>query len=430
MNLDVQKMRKTNTKIFPTYKSLSWDYLFFYTIDFLFLTQIKGFSASDVVLKSTFYSLFMILMQIPANIIIEFLGRKNSIIFGNVLNCFYLLIVMMSKSLGDIIFAEFISAIAFALKTIAEPSLLSESIAPSKYKSKIYARVNGKGSTGYYALNAISKVVAGFLFTINSYLPIICSLIICIIVVLISMIFIEPVQKKKKGSDAILYKKELKDIKEGFIYVVKSERLKALILCSALMVSLLSILSNYYVSLFEDLNISAITIGIIAAVGCIISSYASKTQQKIQDTFKNKTLITIAILLSISTIISGILGINNKGYITLIVIITIMYLIYQFGHGAYYTMIEKYLSNFSNEKIDTKIFATSNLFSGCVRVMAGLCASFLLGKFTTAYCMIIVGIIFTVIYILVEKYMNKRVGLKPEEYSKEETKYDSIIHKQ
>ena len=33
-------------------------------------------------------------------------------------------------------------------------------------------------------------------------------------------------------------------------------------------------------------------------------------------------------------------------------------------------------------------------------------------------------------YIFINKYMNSRVGLRPEEYSKEETKYDSIINKQ
>lgn len=72
---EIQKMRKTNMKIFPTYKKLAWDYLFFYTIDFLFLTQIKGISGADVVLKSKFYAFFSIILQIPANIIVEFLGR-------------------------------------------------------------------------------------------------------------------------------------------------------------------------------------------------------------------------------------------------------------------------------------------------------------------------------------------------------------------
>ena len=31
-----REMRKTNMRIFTTYKKLAWDYLFYYTIDFLF----------------------------------------------------------------------------------------------------------------------------------------------------------------------------------------------------------------------------------------------------------------------------------------------------------------------------------------------------------------------------------------------------------
>ena len=83
----VQMMRKTNMRIFPTYKKLAWDYLFFYTIDFIFLTQVKGIGAADVMLKSTLYAFFSIILQMPANIVVEFLGRKNSLILGNVSKC-------------------------------------------------------------------------------------------------------------------------------------------------------------------------------------------------------------------------------------------------------------------------------------------------------------------------------------------------------
>ena len=41
--------------------------------------------------------------------------------------------------------------------------------------------------------------------------------------------------------------------------------------------------------------------------------------------------------------------------------------------------------------------------------------------------MIIMGVIFTILYILMGKYMKTRIGLKPEQYSKEETKYDEQI---
>ena len=59
-------------------------------------------------------------------------------------------------------------------------------------------------------------------------------------------------------------------------------------------------------------------------------------------------------------------------------------------------------------------------------MLAGLLASFLLDKMATVYCMIVIGVLFTIIYILLGKYMKTRVGLKPEEYSKEERKYDEL----
>ena len=60
-----REMRKTNMRIFTTYKKIAWDYLFYYTIDFLFLTQVKNIKSADVVLKNTFNSIFRSVMQIP-----------------------------------------------------------------------------------------------------------------------------------------------------------------------------------------------------------------------------------------------------------------------------------------------------------------------------------------------------------------------------
>lgn len=182
---------------------------------FLFLTQVKNIKAADVVLKNTFNSIFRSIMQIPGNIIVEFLGRKNSLIFANILNCLYMVIIMISRNLVDLIFAEFIGAIAFSIKNIVEPSMLSESIPPSRYKRKIYSKINSEGSSGYYLYNAISKIIGGFLFMVNGYIPIVCSLLVLIFVVILSMCFIEPVQRKKKNINQLLEKKQLQDIKWG-----------------------------------------------------------------------------------------------------------------------------------------------------------------------------------------------------------------------
>ena len=423
---EIQKMRKTNMKIYPTYKKLAWDYLFYYTIDFLFLTQVKNLSSADVVLASSIKSLFGIVLQIPANIIVEFLGRKNSAILGNILNCLYIVMFMMTGNIYDLILAKFISSLAFSLKNIAEPSILNSSIPPSKYKSNILAKINAKGSSGYYILGALSKIIGAILFEFNAYLPFICSLTMLVIVTIMSMGFIEPVKRKGKTNQSGLVKKQLKNIEEGFKYILKSNRLKALIIASALIVSLLSILVNYQTSILQYVKIPTYIIGFIAAGMNVVSSMASKMQGKFHNKFRNKSLTTLALIASISTIIAGSAGVvadKSKIFIGIIIFAIMMA---RFSHGTYYTLIDKYFTNFSNKDIDTKIFAVKNLVVNMTSAIMGFIASFLLNKIEITYCMIIVGITFTVMYILMEAYMKTRVGLKPEEYSKEERKYDEL----
>jgi len=84
---------KRNMKLFPLYRALSFDFLFFYTINFLFLTQVKHISSAYVVLEDSFYALFIILFQIPASIVVDIVGRKKAMLirkpFKCYLYCFY-----------------------------------------------------------------------------------------------------------------------------------------------------------------------------------------------------------------------------------------------------------------------------------------------------------------------------------------------------
>lgn len=421
--VQVRQMRKRNMKLFPTYKKLAWDYMFFYTINFLFLTQVKGINPADIVLIDSFYYLFASIAQIPATLVIEFLGRKNSMIFANILNCLYMVVVMLSKNSFNLVISECLCALAFAIKESAEPSLLNESIPPTNKKSEIFARINEKGMSSYYLINGVATVLAGFLYEINPYIPITLSLITLMIVTLLSTLFIEPVQKNKRKKVNL---DQIKDIKESFKFILKSERIKSLILFAALMTGLLGVLSNYEISLLEELEISASYLGILFAILGITASIGAKGQNKLHEKYKNKSLTTVGITIVLSCIIAGIAGVISKEYKIGITFIVISYIIKYICSGTYYSLIEKYLSNFTNKDIDTKIYTANNCIRSISSAAIGITASFLLDRMETAYCMIIIGIIFATLMILVSKYMKKRVGLKPEEYSNEEVKYDKL----
>lgn len=154
--------------------------------------------------------------------------------------------------------------------------------------------------------------------------------------------------------------------------------------------------------------------------------FGAKKQNEFNSNFKNKSIMVMALILSISGIIAGLLGLKTKQIPIFTIFIILLFLIGKFVHGIFYTIMDRYFRNFTNEHIDTKIFAVKNLFVNLVSAIMGIMASFLLNKFSTAYCMIVVGIIFTIMYILMGKYMKVRVGLKPEEYSRQERKYDEL----
>ena len=417
--------RKRNMRLFPITKTLGWDYIFFYTTNFLFLTQVKHISAADVVLIDSFYALFGIIMQIPATFIIEYLGRKKSIVLGNFLNCIYMIVVMTSRNLFNLIIAELLSSLAFGIKESAEPALLNESIPQSRYKSKIFAKINEKGMANWYIINGIATILAGFFYDIHPYIPISLSLVITTFVTIISTGFREPTQKNKKAIKVQEFN-QIQELKESFKFILKSERLKSLILFSAFATGIISILSNYEISLLEDLNMEAKYLCIIFAVIGFVSGMITKKQEKFHEKHRNKSLSILLFIISISILGAGVFGIIAETYYSAVIMIICFYLLGECYKSILYPLRDRYLRSFANEEIDTKIFVASHFLGSIFSAITGLIASFLLDRMSTAYCMVIMGIIGLIITIMMGKYMKTRVGLKPSEYSKEELKYDEL----
>ena len=168
---ELNKIRRKNAKLYPIYKMFSWDLLFFYSIEFLFYTITKKVTASEVLVINGFYLLFKIIMQIPAVTITDFLGKRKSIILGNILLIFYALGLLILPGAIGIIIADLIFSLGDNIKTIAEGNLLYDSVA-TKGGEGLYSKLDAKGGSWYYILDGIASLTAGYLFVINNYIPI------------------------------------------------------------------------------------------------------------------------------------------------------------------------------------------------------------------------------------------------------------------
>lgn len=423
-NVDTQK-RKQNMKLYSIYRAISMDLIFYYAIEFLFLTQAKKISASEVVLKSSFYSLFMILMQIPANMLINKIGTRKCTILANVFNVIYLSFIIFAKDFQMLVIAEFFSALCFSIKDISDTTLLNISIPNGEKKGEIFSKIESKGNKNYYYIDAITAFLAGFLYTINPYIPIVGTILIAIIATILSVGFHDmetyDVSMEKKKTSVGEYILELKD---SFKFIIKSNRLRSLILYSGIMWGTFCLASTYRTSLLEDVGISATWISIVTAIIGLASGLGSKYQLKIHKAFKNKTLSILAIVTAVTIWITGLIGNSNLTPNIIMIIVTILYIMLNTGKGAFGVLMTRYLSNFANATILPKIYSINEVSRNLFRMIIGFVGSYLLSITNTANSFILTGIIFTIVTLSLISYMKTRTGLKPEDYKKEDIEFD------
>ena len=81
--------KKLNARLYPIYKMISWDLLFYYSIIYLFLAQVKEFSASQILLGEAFFTVSCLILQIPIGLFVDKFGKKNSLVLANLCMCIF-----------------------------------------------------------------------------------------------------------------------------------------------------------------------------------------------------------------------------------------------------------------------------------------------------------------------------------------------------
>ena len=165
--------------------------------------------------------------------------------------------------------------------------------------------------------------------------------------------------------------------------------------------------------------------GIIYAVLQIISGTTARYQNKVHNKFKNETLAVLGIPLTISCILIGLLGsLQTDNFI--FSVIMILFIIQNVLKGPYRTLIVRYMNNFTNKAIRTKLATIESIAYYAMTVLFSLTSSWLLKTTTTANAFIVIGILSTFLLGTLLYFMKGRVGIKPEQYSKEDLKYSNI----
>jgi len=422
---ELRKIRRNNAELYPIYKMFSWDLLFFYSIEFLFLTITKKLTASEILIVNGFYLLFTIIMQIPAVIIIDLLGKRKSIILGNAFIICYTLTLILLPGIISIILANLIFALGADIKKIAEINLLYDSVSTHGGEG-LYSKLDAKGGSWYYILDGIASLTAGYLFVINNYLPMFICLGFIIISTILSLKFKDVYKTKYKKSNITSTLKEYSvDLKTSFKFILKSRRMKAFIIFQIAIFSLIEIVSIYSNDLLVTIGIPEEQFSIIFSVLTLIGGVSLSLKKTIEKKFKNRTLAFLALTYIFACIIIGGISSVYTG-VAIIPIILVMLATHRICESVWYILEYKYLNNFTTEEIRNKIMFTYEFIGAIGASIFSILGGLLLDIISVENAYLIVGLAFLAIMIVVLDYMRTRIGLKPEEYKKEDIELVNI----
>lgn len=420
-----KNVRRKNAKLYPIYKMFSWDLLCYYSIEYLFLTITKGVSISDVLLLSAFYLISKMLVQIPSVTICDFLGRKRSIVLGNAMLVGYMFTLIVAPNMPLMLFAMFLCAFGYAIKNLSETNLLYDSVA-TRGGDGLYSRIDSKGGSLYYVFDGIASLVAGYLFVVNNYLPVIICLLCLIIATILSCGFsdVYDLRQKKSKDKSLLstFKEYGNDLKDTCKFIFNSSRMKALILFRVVFYSLIKIIDIYRSDLLVDIGIPEEQFSMIFAVLTFIAAIAVSAREALERRYKNRILTVISLAYIFAVISVGVISCISASQ-TILPIILIMYVIAKVCSAIWFVLEGKYVKNFTNERVRSKITFTYELIGCMAAAFASVLAGELVKLVSIEQAFLIIGLIGLLAIVLTLDYMRPRFGLKPKEYAKKDIEF-------
>lgn len=414
--IKLQEKKKNNIKLYKIYRIFSWDLLFYYAIIYLFLTIEKGISPAQVLQFDAFYILFKFLTQIPSTLIIQKVGKRKSLIIANFILAIHILIIMFSTNFTMLLVSQLLCAFSYVIKATCESDMLYDSLEHGEKRGIQFAKIDGKAFSRYYYVDAVSAVLSSFLFVVNPYIP----MVICFIILLIAFIASTKFEELYNEKGKMRVKEEITNIRISFKNILKSKRLKCLLIFNAVFVALLKILQNLRNTVLIDIGVPEQYFGVIFAVLGIVTGIAARNQGRIHKKYRNRTLAFLSLPMAVSCLMLGVILLCNFNIKALIILTLILFTIQYVMKGPYYVLIKQYFNNFTNSEKRVRISTANNIIENAIASLLVFAASYILDIIPTAYTLIIIGCIFIAGFVLLLDYMRTRVGLKPEEYSKKE----------
>ena len=410
MEKEINESRaKRNIALYKKYKLFSYDLIFYYAVEVLFYTVVKGFSLSELMYLSSIYAFSAFVWQLFGSFIVDKIGIKKSIITGNILVTINMFLFIVSTEFWMFAFANCFMSLGFALKSLTESNLLYGSLKKIG-KRESFSKVEGKSVSRFYIIDAIASIISGFLFVINGYLPFILCFVTMIIATIISFGFED--LKVEDEDEKLTIRENLRSFRE----IILHKRNKAMLLFAFVFWGLVSVIRTLYRAIILDIGIKEEYSTMVVFIATVFIALGSRAVYGIEKVTKNRTLTVFTYVLLISSMVIGIVGLYNNLTLASLSIFLIALALISIIQGAYRVAIKRYVLNFTTHKYRNKItssyYIVENLGQTLILFISGLILEFT----TNSIACIMFSVVALIIMSLILIYMKDKIGLRPEQY--------------
>ena len=372
---------KISNKIYPFLVGLSDDLMFWAAINTIFLTIVKGFTASQISMLVAIASFSSIIFERTMFIIIKRIGNLRSFRVGLVMLLLAAIIITFTKNIFSVAIGFIIYYLAYYFTNMSNV-ILKRNLKAINCEND-FAKIQSKTSLIYATATMIISFIVGFLFNINNYLPMIMCILICIINLYLSRYLYEYKDKKimiednNENSNKVNWSKII--ILIIFVYGLLYATVESLQENGKIFI-------QYRMQNFIPIAKTSIYLTIIIAFSRVARVLSNLLFNKIHNILKSKLIILLNVLL-ISSIAFMILGFIIPYNTIGVIIMGIGFFILLFVRDpiAIFTKLE--LFNNCKVKDQEEVIHKYNLCRKIVRCFLATSASLLLLKINMLYLM-------------------------------------------
>ena len=166
-----------SNRIYPIFFGLSTDLIFYIIINTLFLSEVKGLSASQINLMMTVSTLVSLFFYLASPKLIKKIGNARSVRLGSLMHLISIILLTFSNGIVFLTIAQAIRGISSVFKTVDAVILNNNLIAENREDD--FTKIRSKAFSIYSSATLITSLLSGLLFSINPYIPMIISIVIC-----------------------------------------------------------------------------------------------------------------------------------------------------------------------------------------------------------------------------------------------------------